>query len=578
VNILFVMASPEYLRFYDGTLRELAARGHRVSIASNKDRENKPVRLATMAGGGEVRVLGLVPGRSDAWAPVGRGLRGVTDFARYLHPRLAEAPALRARMKRKVLPPGFRWLDGVRTVGAPGSRLLMRALAACEAAIPSSRDIERFIEGQEADVVLVSPLVDAGSDQVELVKSARALGVPAGACIASWDNLTNKGVLRVEPDRVFVWNEAQRREAVAYHGVAAERVEATGAQLFDRWFERRPSTTREAFCAAVGLPADRPYVLYTCSSSFIAASHAEVGFVRRWVEALRAEPALRDVNVLVRPHPYNCHAWETEDVSDLPGVAVWPRQAYNPVDEVHRDGFFDSLHHSAAVVGINTSAMIEAAILGRPVLSLTAGEFAGTQEGTLHFHHLLPAQGGFLRMAATLPEHVAQLRDVLERPEAVLAEIARFVASFIRPHGLDRPCTPILADAIEALGREGRHAPRPAPWWAPALRPVLWAGAGWGAACLLVADPKARGGARKRLGASGRRVRKDAGRAARQAVRGARRALKVFRPLGRALAPRAVERRLGRAGRLAGRGYRQVRYALATRVRHRTVAPPDRPE
>ena len=41
-------------------------------------------------------------------------------------------------------------------------------------------------------------------------------------------------------------------------------------------------------------------------------------------------------------------------------------------------------------LGVNTSAMIEAAILGRPVLSVLAPEFAATQEGTVHFHYLLP--------------------------------------------------------------------------------------------------------------------------------------------------------------------------------------------
>ena len=40
-----------------------------------------------------------------------------------------------------------------------------------------------------------------------------ATGIPAGVCVASWDNLTNKGVIRSDPDAVFVWNEAQRRAA-----------------------------------------------------------------------------------------------------------------------------------------------------------------------------------------------------------------------------------------------------------------------------------------------------------------------------------------------------------------------------
>ena len=60
--------------------------------------------------------------------------------------------------------------------------------------------------------------------------------------------------------------------------------------------------------------------------------------------------------------------------------------------------------------------MIEAAIIGRPVFSMLAEEFAGTQEGTIHFHHLLPENGGCVRIASTIDEHVRQLSDRLSDP------------------------------------------------------------------------------------------------------------------------------------------------------------------
>ena len=515
MNVLFAMGSPEYLRFYDTTIQLLAARGHHVFVAISVDKEKKPVRLEGLGGvGGRVTAVGLVPERGDLWEPIARGLRGTEDFARYLHPRFAAAPALRARMKRKALPRAFYPLDTIRTLGVSGTRLLLRALAALERAIPSSPAIEAFIREQHADLVLVSPLVDAASDQVDLVKAAHALGIPTAVCIASWDNLTNKGQLRVQPDRVIVWNEAQRREAVEYHGTSPGRAVATGAQLFDRWFERTPGTTREAFCRRAGLPSDRPFVLFTCSSSFISISHAEVGFVRAWVGALRAHPALADVPVLVRPHPYNFAAWETADFADLPDVAIWPDRPYNPVGEESRTTFFDTIYHSGAVVGINTSAMIEAAIVGRPVLSVVAGEFAAKQEGTLHFHYLLPENGGFVRFASTLHDHVAQLEDVLVHPDEARAQTQRFVSSFIRPHGLDVPCTPLVVDTIESLGDEA-HVAESLPWWAPVLWPVLLVGGAAAGAWWLVVERKVRRGARKKLGAAWRRTRKYSSRVVR---------------------------------------------------------------
>ena len=510
MNILFAMASAEYVRFYDETIQLLAARGHRVALAVNMQRDKKPVRLEHVdAADGRVVTLGLVPERVDVWAPIADGLRGIMDFSRYLHPRLASAPALRARMKRKALPRGFYFLDAVRSLGVAGTRSLLKALTVLQRAIPSSRSVEAFLREHTPDVVLVSPLVDARSDQVELVKAAHALGIPVGACIPSWDNLTNKGFMRVQPDAVIVWNEAQKREAVEYHAVSPETVVVTGAQPFDRWFIRTPSATREQFCDRVGLPADRPFILYTCSSSFISISPAELEFVRTWIAALRANAALATMPILIRPHPYNFTAWAAAEFPDQPGVVVWPPGQYNPLEEESRNGFFDSLFHSAAVVGINTSAMIEAAILGRPVLSMLTKEFSRTQEGTLHFHHLLPENGGFLRLASTLDEHVAQLAHVMSHQDEARAETRRFVSSFIRPHGLDVPCTPLVADAIEALGRRGRRPVERTPWWAPALWPLLFGGAAYGGLWWLATDPKAVRSLRKKAGARLYRARKS---------------------------------------------------------------------
>ena len=42
-----------------------------------------------------------------------------------------------------------------------------------------------------------------------------------------------------------------------------------------------------------------------------------------------------------------------------------------PVDQLARTDYFESLHYCAAVVGITTSAFLEAAVVGRPVMSFS---------------------------------------------------------------------------------------------------------------------------------------------------------------------------------------------------------------
>jgi hypothetical protein len=102
--------------------------------------------------------------------------------------------------------------------------------------------------------------------------------------------------------------------------------------------------------------------------------------------------------------------------------------------------------------------MIEAAIVGKSVLTVLAPQFA--QESTLHFHYLLVENGGFLHVTSSLEEHVRQLAQVLSEEAADVEARRRFVESFVRPHGLGKPATPILADAVEELA--GLRADSPA--------------------------------------------------------------------------------------------------------------------
>jgi len=327
------------------------------------------------------------------------------------------------------------------------------------------------------DVVLVSRLIDIGSEQVDYVRAAQYLGIPAGLPVASWDNLTNKGLIKVLPDFVTVWNEFQKREATELHGVPADRVFVTGAQTFDHWFDREPSLDRTDFCARFGFDPQQRLIVYLCSSHSIAGY--EVDIVRRWLRALRNhdDPLLRQANVIVRPHPKHVEQWDGVELSGFGAVEIEPRTGALPVTDDLRNDFFDTLYHAAAIVGLNTSAQIEAAIIGRPVLVLIDPEAIAAKSGTVEtllFRYLSDPEHGLASVAYTAEEHLAQLAEALREPTS--ERVRKFVREFVRPHGLDRPAAPFLADAIErgAELRPKRENPMTFPLRL-AIRSVLFA-------------------------------------------------------------------------------------------------------
>jgi len=213
----------------------------------------------------------------------------------------------------------------------------------------------------------------------------------------------------------------------------------------------------------VGLRPDRPFLLYLCSSRKIARE--EVEFVERWIGEVRSDPWMEDFGVVVRPHPYHAEQWNGHDLSRLGEATVWPLGRIEPTDRETASDFFDSIYHSAAVVGVNTSALIETAIVGRPVLSLLAPEFEQSQEGTLHFDHLRPENGGPLTIASNFAEHREQLAVALDPAGGAAERLRSFVSSFVRPRGLDVAATPLLVDTLEETAR----APRPAVAEPPAV-------------------------------------------------------------------------------------------------------------
>ena len=447
MRILFLGRHFTYFRNFESVLRELAARGHHLHLAVEQDESLGGTKLVN----GLVEefpnvTAGVLPERpEDDWTWTATRLRLGLDYLRYQHPVFDRAYKLRERSRGRTPGAFVKLGDTVHAAGGWARRGAEAVLRRMERAIPETPAIRAFIEAQKPDVMLLTPLIDLGSSQIEYLRAARALGIPTALCVWSWDHLSSKALIRECPDRVFVWNETQKREAIDLHRVPAGRVVVTGAQCFDHWFDRLPSRTREQFCGQLGLDAGTPLVLWVCSA-LIHGSPAEAPLVIDWIRRLRAssDPALRDVGVLVRPHPSRTSEWDAIDTRALKAV-VW---GSNPIDEQARADYFDSIFHSAAVVGINTSAFIEAGIVGRPVFTIVMPEYEDNQHGTVHFDYLLNAGGGLLSVANGMDAHLAQLSTALSTPQP---GVRPFVREFVRPLGLDRAATPVFVEAVESM-------------------------------------------------------------------------------------------------------------------------------
>ncbi|MSO83376.1 MAG: hypothetical protein EXQ53_08795 [Acidobacteria bacterium] len=472
MKLLFWAAHFGYFRNFESTIVALAGRGHRIHLAADEpDSVGGGALVERLAAGHPGVTYGFGPSLdAEPWFRLARKLRSASDYVRFHDESFDTFSKTRLTLRERIPRGVLRLMETGLKKSRIGRRVLAAGLRIAEAMMPISAASRAFIDAHDPDVVLLASVTAWRVPQIDHLRAARALGRRTGVCVFSWDHLSSKALLRNVPDRVLLWNETQRREAIQWHDVPADRIVVTGAQCYDQWFGRQPSRDRTGFCRAVGLSSEHPILLYICS--VMTPNPYESRFVLRWLEEVRssADPALREASILVRPHPERMDEWEGLSIERFGNVALFGR---NPVSPDAQADYFDSLYYSHAVVGLVTSGFLEAAVVGRPVHSLLLPELQMYQEGVQHFRYLMDVEGGLLKVTRTFPDHLAELAAALARPVQRDAQNARFMRAFVRPQGLDEPATPAFVAAVEQLAAA---SPLPAdvpPRWHHAIQPLV---------------------------------------------------------------------------------------------------------
>jgi hypothetical protein len=472
MKVLFLAAHYAYYRNFESVIVALADRGHTVHLAADEQESlGGKALVERLASGRSGVTYGYAPSLDDEpWFRLARKLRGASDYVRFHDDAFAPFGKSRLTLRERIPRGVLRLMDAGVSEHVWGRRVLSALLKVSERVMPVSEASRAFIESQNPDVVLLASVTAWRLPQIDHLRAARALGRRTAVCVFSWDHLSSKALLRTVPDRILLWNDTQKREAVEWHGMPEDRIVVTGAQCYDQWFDRAPSRDRVSFCRAVGLSPERPILLYVCS--VMTPNPYESKFVLRWLEAIRqsADPLLRSAGVLVRPHPERMDEWRDVSFEQFGNAVLY---GTNPVNPDSQADYFDSLYHSHAVVGLVTSAFLEAAIVGRPVLTLLLPEFEMYQEGVQHFRYLMEVEGGLLRATRSISDHLTALTSTLAQATVRDERNRRFVEAFVRPQGLDVPATPTFVAAVEALGAaHPSPADIPATWHA-AIQPVV---------------------------------------------------------------------------------------------------------
>jgi len=316
-----------------------------------------------------------------------------------------------------------------------------------ESLIPEDKVAANIIRQHKPSALLISAgTLHLASIDLEYLKAGVRIGLPTFVPVISWDYLSTKGLMLDKPSRLFVWNEAQVEEAQVHHGVPREKTAIIGATMFDQWFrDMKPSLSREEFCKANGLRAEDPILIYLGSSFNMVKN--EVWLISELKRVLKNSDMekVRRTQFIVRPHPMNYKYFSKFNVKD---ATILPKEGSLPDTASAFQLYYDTLYHSHAAIGVNTSAMIEAMIVGKPVIAICTEKYRATQTDTQHFRQLLGA--GALDVAENI-EEFPQVVKRLFSEDSKKEKRDQFVLQYIRPLGIKKSSGEAAADAVESF-------------------------------------------------------------------------------------------------------------------------------
>jgi len=359
----------------------------------------------------EIDGIEYFPRRNDKWRDSIFKARELYNYSNYL--RMKEQSDYYTNRWYKYLTPFQRKLIDME-IGDKifKSDLLRTSIKLFEKIVPQDKKVKDWLKEKNPDVLVVSGNTLRYSEEQEYLKAAKC---PTVAIVLSWDNLTTKGTFHIMPDKVCAWNEEQIDILMNIHGVPKDRIELTGAARFEIWGHNKP-TDRKEFLEGMGME-DKPYIVYLGSSSNIRKDETYI---------LNGIAKSLDINILLRPHQANRKIYTIYDAPN-----VYKSFGKTPGSKESIQLFYDTLYHSVGVIGLNNSAMIDAMINDKAVISPVMLGSKRTQLDTMHYRSMMDGMILVHKPEECLNEIVKLVRGQDDNIEARRAWVKRY----IRPNG-----------------------------------------------------------------------------------------------------------------------------------------------
>jgi len=261
--------------------------------------------------------------------------------------------------------------------------------------------------------------------EIPLLRTAVQRRVRTIVVDPSWDNFTNKLIPVRRADRLVVWNDIMKQQAVELHGYDPDQVRVSGPPHWDRYFRSGPAISREAFFARIGADPSRRLITVTTTP---APLYSHFDRVIRTLTSAMDGGRLGASQILVRLHPRD----ELERYAEFRGVPhVIVEKPFKAtvksgdglgvdITSDNQQHLADTLRHSDVIVTVASTIGVEAAIFDTPVVDVAFdGETAVDPAKSVRRYYRFTHYVNITKRSA---------QRIAETPEALVGHVAAYLA------------------------------------------------------------------------------------------------------------------------------------------------------
>lgn len=258
--------------------------------------------------------------------------------------------------------------------------------------------------------------------------------------VLSWDHLSSKIVLGSNFDKLLVWNEVSRVEALrTLGGYDESSVRVVGAPQFDV-YANQPGISYAGWCKRSGLDPRRGFILF---STMPQVRHDGQHLILRVLgEALKDRPErFKNLQLFVKPHPFDKRSIYQSLENDgliklMPSYAdgATPAESWLPSSDAAL-ATRDALYFSSMNINIFSTMTLEAAYFDKPIIHIAYDVPGQTNpipcREYYKFEHFRPiADTGCSRLVADNESLLDAVEEAASHPERRAAERRQVVERY----------------------------------------------------------------------------------------------------------------------------------------------------